>query len=177
MKKTKILPILLCVLLIVLILFTACGKKKSESTKDESVPGETTVVLETTGDGGTIEQDAEGNRITKDEKGNILSVEDKDGKLVDVERYISSHSWVVSDDSSGTSGGSGKSADSDGSSSTGRSDGSGISGDSGGKSSSGKGSGSSDSGTSDRKEIIEESIPVVVATIPDEDDMEKLPDF
>ena len=120
------------------------------------------------------------SHITKDEKGNVLSVEDKDGKPVDVERYISTHTWVVNNDSSGTSGGSGKSAGSDGSTgstSSGRSDGSGISGDSGGKSSSGKGSGSSDSGSSDRKEIIEESIPVVVATIPDEDDMEKLPDF
>ena len=177
MKSIKILPILLCVLLIGSILFTACGKQKSDSTKDEAAPGETTVVLETTGNGGTIEQDAEGNRITKDEKGNVLSVEDKDGKPVDVERYISTHSWVVSDDSSGTSGGSEKSAGSDGSSSSGRSDGSGISGDTGGKSSSGKGSGSSDSGSSDRKEIIEESIPVIIATIPDEDDMEKLPDF
>ena len=177
MKSIKMLPILLCVLLIGSILFTACGKKKSESTKDEAAPGETTVVLETTSDGGTIEQDAEGNKITKDEKGNVLSVEDKDGKPVDVERYISTHTWVVNNDSSGTSGGSGKSAGSDGSTSSGRSDGSGISGDSGGISSFGKGSGSSDSGSSDRKEIIEESIPVVVATIPDEDDMEKLPDF
>lgn len=177
MKSIKILPILLCVLLIVSILFTACGKKKSKSTKDEAVPDETTVVLETTGNGGTIEQDAEGNKITKDEKGNVLSVVDKDGKPVDVERYISTHTRVVSDDSSGTSGGSGKSADSDGSSSSGRSDGSGISGDSGGKSSSEKSSGSSDSGSSDRGENVEESIPVVVATIPDEDDMEKLPDF
>lgn len=170
MKNTKILPILICVLLIGSILFTACGKKKSESTKDEATHGETTVVLETTGNGGTIEQDAEGNKITKDEKGNVLSVEDKDGKPVDVERYISTHTWVVNNDSSGTSGGSGKSA---GSNTSSRSDGSGISGDSEGKSS----SGSSDSGSLDREEIVEESIPVVVATIPDEDDMEKLPDF
>ena len=114
------------------------------------------------------------SHITKDEKGNVLSVEDKDGKPVDVERYISTHARVVNSDSSGTSGGSRKSA---GSTSSGRSDGSGIFGDSEGNSSSGKGSGSSDSGSSDRKEIIEESIPVIIETIPDEDDMEKLPDF
>ena len=107
-------------------------------------------------------------------KRNCLSVEDKDGKPVDVERYISTHTRVVNNDSPGTSGGSGKYA---GSNTSSRSDGSGISGDSGGKSSSGKGSGSSDSGSSDRGENVEESIPVVVATIPDEDDMEKLPDF
>ena len=114
------------------------------------------------------------SHITKDEKGNVLSVEDKDGKPVDVERNISTHTRLVNNDSSGTSGDLGKS---DGSISSGRSDDSGISDDSEGNSSSGKGSGSSDSGSSDRKEIVEESIPVVVATIPDEDDMEKLPDF
>lgn len=158
-----------------IMLLSACGEKKSEATADEAKPAETTVVLETTSDGGTIEQDSEGNKITKDEKGNILSVEDKDGKPIDVEEYITTHTWVVKDDSSGSAE---KSDGSSGENSSGHSDGSGISADSGGKSSSGSGSGSSSiSGSSDRDDTVEESIPVIIATIPDDENLEKLPDL
>lgn len=177
MKRMKLLPILLCLLMICSILFTACGKKKSESTRDESAPGETTVVLETTSDGGTIEQDSEGNKITKDDKGNVLSVEDKDGKSVDVEWYITIHSWVVNNDSSGSTGGSGKSSGSGGSNSSGQSGASGSTDNSGGKSSSESSSGSSVSGSSDQDDAVEESIPVIIATFPDDKELEKVPDL
>ena len=143
MKSTKIFSILLCLLIICSILFTACGEQESESTKDESTPDETTVVLETTSDGGTIEQDSEGNKITKDENGKVVSVEDKDGNPVNVTEYLTTHTWVESNGGSGGSGGS-------------------------------SGSGSSSVSGDD---AVEESIPVIIATIPDEDDMVELPDL
>lgn len=158
-----------------IMLLSACGDKKSEATADEAKPVETTVVLETTSDGGTIEQDSEGNKITKDEKGNILSVDDKDGKPIDVEEYITTHTWVVNDNSAGSAE---KSDGSSGENSSGHSDDSGLSGDSGGKNSPDKGSGaSSDSNLSNRDDAVEESIPVVIATIPDDENLEKLPDL
>lgn len=162
----------------IIMLLSACGEKKSEATADEAKPAETTVVLETTSDGGTIEQDSEGNKIAKDEKGNILSVEDKYGKPIDVEEYITTHTWGLNDDSTGSSGGSGKASGSGGSGSSDRSDGSGLADGSGGRSSSGSDSGSSSiSGSSDRDDTVEESIPVIIATIPDDKNLEKLPDL
>lgn len=176
MKRSKYM-IIISLFVITIMLLSACGEKKQESAANADKPAETTVVLETRADGGTLEQDAEGNKITKDEKGNVLSVEDKDGKPVDVEEYISTHTWVVNNDSAGNSDGSEKNTGSDGSSSSNHSDSSGSSGDSEGKSSSDKGSETSDGGSSDREEIVEESIPVALATVPDEEDMEKIPDF
>ncbi len=179
--KSKTILTFISVLLLLLLL-TGCGEDQSkaieESRKEASVTAETTVVLETTGDGDTIEQDSEGNKITKDEKGTILSVEDKDGKPVDVEEYITTHTWGLNDDSSGSSGSAEKSDGSGGENSSGHPNGSGISGDPGGKSSPGKGSGaSSDSSSSNRDDTGEDSIPVVIATLPDDKDLEKIPDL
>ena len=169
MKSFKKFSVLLCLLIVCSILFTACGEKKSESTKDESSPDETTVVLETTSDGGTIEQDSEENKITKDKDGKVIYVEDKDGNPIDVTEYLSTHSWVESnDDSSSGSGSSGGGSGSSG----------GGSDSSGGESdSSGGGSGGSKSSSDLNDTTIEESIPVVVVTIPDDDDVNNLPEL
>ena len=131
-------------ILMIAALFSACGEKQNAASPDEAAITETTVVLETTADGGTIEQDSEGNKITKDENGKVVSVEDKDGNPIDVTEYLTTHTWVeLNGDSSGGSNGSDSS------------DGSGDSND----------------------DNVEESIPVVIATIPDEDDTVELPDF
>ena len=178
MNNIKIISILLCLLLLCLILFTACGEKENEAAKDESVPDETTVVLETTNDGGTIEKDSEGNKITKDDKGNVVSVEDKDGTPVDVEKYITTHSWIIVSDATVASNSSGKSDDSGSSNLSGKSVDSGSSGGSVQPNASGSGSrSSSDSSSAVHDDVVEESIPVIIATIPDDKDLEKLPDL
>ena len=169
--KNILLIIMTAVLIVLSCVFTACGGNSDKSTADSATSdsakvSETTVVLETTGDGGTIEQDSEGNKIKKDENGKVVSVEDKNGSPVDVTEYLTTHKWV---ESNGDSGGSGSSSGS-GNNSSGSSSGSGLSGNSGSSSSSGPSSG-------DDSEMVEESIPVVIATIPDEDDMIELPDI
>ena len=185
MKSVKYLAVLLSLLIVSAILLTACGEKASDATKDESAPGETTVVLETTDNGGTIELDSESNKITKDSKGNVISVEDKDGNPINVEEYIETHSWIINtgssggsgiSGSSGSSGGSGLSDGSGSSSGSGLSDGSGSSG--GSASSGGSGSSGSSGSSSDIDEDqVEEDIPVIIATLPDDEDMVELPDL
>lgn len=177
MKIIKLFSVFLCLLIICSILFTACGEKENESTKDESAPGETTVVLETTSNGGTIEQDSESNKITKDENGKVVSVEDKNGNSIDVTEYLTTHTWVESNsNSSGGSGSSGSLSSSDRLGSSGGSSESGSPGGSSGSSSSGSSGGSGSSSVSG-DEAVEESIPVIVATIPDDDDLVELPDL
>lgn len=143
-------------------LLCACNNKKDEATPDEATATvtETTVVLETTADGGTIEQDSEGNKITKDKDGKVIAVEDKDGNPIDVDEYLQTHSWVEGSGSSGSSSGSGSSGGSEGSGSS-------------KEESSGSGE-SSDGG----EDLTEGEIPIVIATIPvDTDDLEVLPDL
>lgn len=148
----KILAILMTVLVMAALL-CACGEKSGEATPDEAAKIETTVVLETTADGGTVEKDPEGNIVTKDQDGNVTAVEDKDGNPLDVKEYLETHSYVQ---------GSGSSSDSSGSSSgsSGSSDSSGKSGDS-----------------SDSQDETEGEIPVIIATIPDDEDLIELPDL
>ena len=62
-------------ILMIAALFSACGEKQNAASPDEAAITETTVVLETTADGGTIEQDSEGNKITKDENGKVASMQ------------------------------------------------------------------------------------------------------
>ena len=159
----------LIVMILVSVVLTACGDKSTGSTNDESAPAETTFVLETTAQGGTIEQDSEGNQITKDNEGKVVSVKDKNGNDVNVTEYLETHSWVEGSDS-GNNNGSGADSVSgkSGSSKTDKSGGS-------QGSSSGKKDNAS-SGNSDDN-VAEEEIPVVIATIPDEDTLETLPDF
>lgn len=128
------------------VLFSACGEKSGEAPPDVSVITETTVVLETTADGGTIEQDSEGNKITKDKDGKVIAVEDKDGNPIEVTEYLKTHSWV--EGNSGGSGGSGNG-----------------------------GTSSAPDSTNADGELIEGDIPVIIATIPDGDDLEVLPDL
>lgn len=166
MKKINIFGIFLCLVMICLILFTACGKNESGSTTDISAPSETTIVLETTSDSRIIEQDSEGNKITKDENGNVISVEDKNGNPVDVTEYLTNHTWVESNggsSGSNSSGGTGSSV---------------VPRSSEGNNPSGTDSGStSDIGPSDHGGAVEESIPVIIATIPADEDMVELPDL
>lgn len=172
MKHSKYL-IIISILIFVIMLLSACGEKGTESTADESKTAETTVVLETTLEGGTVEQDSEGNRITKDSEGKVTKVEDKDGNPIKVEEYLTTHTWVEnpgSNDSGSVShGGSsdGSSGNSSGSISNGSS--SGSTGNSGGS--------VNKNPNNSQDDNIEESIPVVIATVPDEDDMEVLPDL
>lgn len=165
----RVLFVLITIILVSVIL-TACGNKTNVSTADESSPAETTVVLETTAQGGTIEQDSEGNQITKDSDGKVVSVKDKNGTEVNVTEYLETHSWVegVNNGNEGSSSGLGAGSDNSLSSKSGKSDSS-----QGGSS---KRDDSVSSGSSDDSNL-EGEIPVVIATIPDEDELETLPDF
>ena len=72
----------------VIMLLSACvednrslSESKASTTElskvEATAVSETTAVLETTADGGTIEKDSEGNKITKDRDGRVVAVEDK----------------------------------------------------------------------------------------------------
>ena len=99
MKKAFIIA--LSVLMMTLLL-AGCGKKETatsdSATPDSSVSSkitETTKVIETTTEGGTVEQDKEGNVIEKDKSGEIVSVKDEDGKIIEITEYITAHTYVV----------------------------------------------------------------------------------
>lgn len=111
MKRT--IAILLAVLMLAVV-FVGCGEDNSAentgATPDTAVstkPAETTVVLETTAQGGTIEKDAQENTIERDKSGTIVSVKDKSGNTVSVTEYTKAHPDIA--DPSGGS----KSSDSD----------------------------------------------------------------
>ena len=180
MKRFKNVIVLILALVFALTL-VACGENEKTATPDESTTvQETTVVIETTAEGGTIEKDSEGNTITKDENGKVVSVEDKDGNPVDVVEYVTTHTWIESDrtssgqpsgSSTGGSGSSGKGGSNSGNGSSGN----------GGSGGSGGSSGTSSSGqketVSSNADGVEEDIPVIVVSIPDYDDLEELPDL
>nr|WP_316624252.1 lipoprotein [uncultured Ruminococcus sp.] len=154
----------LAVLILSSCVLSACGGNKTDSTPDQAsvdqkVISETTVILETTAEGGTVEQDKEGNKITKDKEGKILSIEDKNGNPIDVAEYLTTHTLaensVISDGSDNTAD-SGKS----------------------GKSSSGASAESGDKRKSESKDVdTEGEVPVVIATIPSDEELAELPDL
>lgn len=138
---------LLIVVLVFSVVLSACGSKQTGSTPNEAEVTETTVVLETTEDGGSVEQDADGNKITKDKDGKVTAVEDKDGNPIDVATYLETHSWVEN----AGSGNSSALSDSD-------------------SSNPGQSSDPQDS-------VTEGDIPVVIATFPDDDNVIEIPDI
>lgn len=183
MKKRFSIFLLLCIAAAVMLL-AACGEDKKASADDKKSPDaatavtETTAVIETTAEGGTVEQDPEGYKITKDTSGKVVAVEDKDGNPVDVKTYLSTHAWVedpgsASDSSKGDSGNSG---DKDSSSKTDSDSNNGSS----NAGSSAAGSGKSDDKTQATvadEDAVEGSIPVIIATMPDDEDLIELPDL
>lgn len=152
MKRFNYLMIIVVFTMMIMSL-SACGKNVSDSTADEGIHNETTAVFGTTSEGGTVEIDSEGNKITKDNDGNVIKVEDKNGNPIDVTEYLITHSWVTGTGADNT-GSSDKSNTSDNFKNNG-------------------GKYSSDQ----QDEEVEGDIPVVIATIPDEEDMIELPDI
>lgn len=170
MKRIKFISAALGIVLMMAMLFTACGEdiEKTSSTEGTERPAETTVVLETTAQGGTVEQDAEGNTITKDSDGTVVSVVDKNGQPIEVAEYITTHSYIngigssdnmaeVSDNKSTASG-----------------------------SDTPKETDTSSSVFSPVDETVksgqhsndtEETIPVIIATLPDDSELAELPDL
>ena len=157
--KTRLLIALTVALLIVCFALSACGEDKKDAnsetesknpTEITAASGETTVVLETTSDGGTVEQDSEGNKITIDKDGSVTSVEDRNGDPIDVADYLTTH----------------KQAQQEGNT----------------KSDSGKSNigqeASEDKTPSDvQDDEIEDDIPVIIATLPNEDELVDLPEL
>ena len=151
----------------VILLLSACGEdnrslseSKASTTEPSKVEAtaisETTAVLETTADGGTIEKDSEGNKITKDSDGRVVAVEDKNGNSIEITEYITTHSWIESKSNSGLSDNSAKEKDNlDESDDT----------------------TDKASATVPDSTEVEDEIPVVIATIPDVDDQAELPNF
>lgn len=172
MKLSKLLMLAFSVFLIIALL-VACGKNSPEpvsgaSELNSSSIQETTVLIETTPDGGTVEQDSEGNIITKDSSGKVTKVEDKNGNAVDVNNYLSDHPWVSAPKNSGdtSSKGNGSSGSSDGSGNTGSS------------SSDDSGDNSEDDPQDAESGDIEGDIPVIRATLPaDDSSLVELPDL
>ena len=105
----KIIVIASAVIMMTLLL-AACGNS-GKATPDSATPDsavsstekETTKVIETTSQGGSIEKDKEGNVIEKDKDGTIVSVKDKDGKTIEITEYITTHTYIVDGGSSDTS--------------------------------------------------------------------------
>lgn len=151
--------------------FCACNNNEQTKSTATADSAETTVVLETTAQGGTIEKDSEDNIITKDENGKVVKVEDKNGKTIEVSEYLTTHSWV---ENSSSSGGGSKSSSAADDSKTGSN-----SGDSKTDSSESSEKKSTDEKKDSNKtdEGLEEEIPVVVATITEEQDKLDIPDL
>lgn len=169
LKKSVAAILLAAAVMIAVLLFSACGDTQTGVTPDEtSDTAETTVVLETTVDGGTVEQDAEGNKITKDKDGKVTAVEDKTGHSIDVVEYVTTHSWVETSGSAG----SGNAGSGDPGSNA-------ASGNGGSAASKPADSGNSGSGENTSSAVddngVEEDIPVIIATMPDDDDLIELP--
>lgn len=171
--KYRLFAYLIAVTLIFSCLLSACGEKPSDvaaddASADSAVVKETTVVLETTADGDSIELDSEGNKITKDKNGEIISVVDKNGKTIEVTEYITTHHWIIesndADSSAGKNSGSGTSSEKSSS-------------QSGSKPAASSSSGSSSASSDNDGEDVEGDIPVIIATIPDDEDMIELPDL
>ena len=164
MNKSKHL-IIVSMFVMIILLLSACGEKKSEATPDEAKTAETTAVLETTSDGGTVEQDSEGNIITKNSEGKVTKVEDKNGVSIDVTEYLATHTWV--ENSASSEGGNNKSESdkADHASSNSSTGSSRISGNE-----------KNDSASSLNNEA-ENDIPVIIATLPDDEDLSKSPDL
>lgn len=83
---------------------SACGSEE-KTVPDSTEPTvavsptaspETTAVIETTADGGTLELDGEGNTLAIDKSGTIVSVTDKNGQPVTVTEYITTHYMITS---------------------------------------------------------------------------------
>ena len=158
LKKKSLL--FLTALLLITALLVACGNGKTISTQDEKKPAETTVVLETTSAGGTVELDSEGNKITKDENGKVTAVEDESGKPVDVVQYVTTHTWIEYSSDTGSVDDPSKDSGSDSNKT------------SSGKS--GSGSGRDTGSTNAQGEIVEGEIPKLIATYPPEDEYVEL---
>ena len=146
------------ILAFVLLMLTACGDKNDGSTKDEAKYVETVSVVETTADDGVIVKDKDGNKITVNKESKIISVEDKNGEPVSVEEYLVTHTWVeeyvsekiINPDN-------GKNSDKS---------------DNKSEKSNSKAEKSADGG----EEVTEGEIPTAMATVPDVDDQEVIPD-
>ena len=178
-SKNQFAAIFLCLLLMAALLLSACGENEStgKSADDNADTAETTVVLETTSEGGTVEEDAEGNRITKDKEGKIISVVDKNGNPIDLDEYLTTHSWA---ESNGSSSGAvnednGNAGESSGSSTGGKNNSSGNS--SNNKTESTEKSDKKDTSGS-QGDVTEGEIPVIIATLPENyEDLPELPDL
>lgn len=169
--------------MILIALLSACGEDKSTASDDKksgeeaTTAVETVAVLETTADGGAIEQDSEGNKIIRDNTGKIIEIKDKDDNPVDITVYLSTHTWIEDPAAAGGNSDPSKVDNDSSDNKTQNNDSNGT------KDSSSKDP--EDSEKTDRNvqptsadgEGVEESIPVVIATIPDDDDMIELPDL
>ena len=186
MKSFKKFAFLLLILSMAMtVLMTACGEDKSESSEDKksaddtSVVAETTAILETTADGGTVEKDSEGNIVTKDSSGKVVNVKDKDGNPVNVDTYLTTHSWIEKSGSDFDENGSNNLESDDENRENTSKNGSVAQDDKG--NSGANGTQNSDTqvdnnGSNDDKDF-EGSIPAVIATMPDEEDFENFPDL
>lgn len=178
----ELLSIIIC-LMMLLELFTACGEDKSTASDDKksgeeaTTAVETVAVLETTADGGAIEQDSEGNKIIRDNTGKIIEIKDKEDNPVDITVYLSTHTWI---EDPATTGGNSDSSKVDNDSSDNKTQNNDSNGTKDSSSKDSEDSEKTDQNvqpTSADGEGLEESIPVVIATIPDDDDMIELPDL
>ena len=175
--RKKVLIALLASAILLSVMLSACGDKQKNSSEDsssgtEAAVTETTAVLETTAEGGTGEQDSEGNKITKDKDGIVIAVEDKDGNPIEVTQYVTTHSWVEQSGNSSNAEAA-PSANSKTDKNNNGSEDDKKTADSGKKSDNSQSSNASES----QEEIVEESIPVIIATMPDEDDLIEIPDL
>ena len=167
----RLTAIILAILMLAACL-VACGEDNkdgnnsaTEASVSETKPVETTVVMEFTPEGNTIEKDAEGNTIERSMSGKIVSVTDKDGNTVSVTEYSKAHPDIANPQGSSQSSGSGEKTDTP--SKTGDGD----------KTEAPQATEDEDVPVEERpkKEVVEEEIPQVIVEIPDADDAYELP--
>ena len=157
--------------ILIFAFFSGCGcvNEKNSAPKTETASAkteETLEVIKVTPEGGTVERDSDGNTIAKDKNGSITSVKNKNGKSLDIKKYLSSHpeAWRHPSDIKASLDNKSKSSSKTSSKSNNKS-----------KSSKNKTNNSSKNTKS--SEVVEKKIPVEVGDASDDDDTVKLPDF
>ena len=82
----------------------ACGKDKNatpdsaEKATVAATSAETVKPTQKSTEGNTVETDSEGNTIEKDKDGTIVSVKDKNGGVIEITEYTTTHHITVTDD-------------------------------------------------------------------------------
>lgn len=101
----KIITVVAAVLMLTGTL-AACGKNQEKQATPDSTEkatvaatsAETVKPTQKATEGNTAETDSEGNTIEKDKDGTIISVKDKNGEVIEITEYITTHHYTITNE-------------------------------------------------------------------------------